>query len=99
MGWFTFKQEWLARRSGRRYLENHLGRSAREIIGPTGWMWSRGWDAMAEGSAAYLESFDRRIPPSEFVSERDRTRWNMPIPVVERCIEDWRPNGGGEPPR
>lgn len=52
-------------------------------------MFSRGWDAMAKGSAAYVKSFDRRLPPSLFVSERDRTRANIPIPLVERCLEDF----------
>ncbi len=92
MSWRTFRQEWFARRSGRRFVANDLGRSAREIVGPTGWMWSKGWDAMAKGSEAYVDSFDRRIPPSEFVSHRDRTRWNMPVPLVERCVEDWSTN-------
>lgn len=46
---------------------------------------------MARGSDAYVKSFDRRLPPSEFVSERDRGRANLPIPVAERCLEDRGP--------
>lgn len=89
MGWFAeLRYEWWARRRGRRHAVSSLPRAAREVIGPTGWNWSRSWDAMADGSDAYVESFDRRLPPSEFVSERDRTRANIPIPVVERCLED-----------
>lgn len=89
MGWRSFTTEWKARRVGRRHLVSDISRSARDVIGPTGWMWSNGWDAMTKGSDAYVKSFDRRIPPSIFVSERDRTRNNIPIPLVERCIEDW----------
>jgi hypothetical protein len=80
--------EWSARRAGRRGVERDLARSAREVVGPTGWMWSSGWEAMEKGSSAYVKSFDRRLPPSLFVSERDRTRSNIPIPLVERCLED-----------
>ena len=65
-----------------------LSRSAREVAGPTGWMWSGGWDAMVRGSSAYVKSFDRRLPPSLFLSERDRHRHNIPNPLVERRLED-----------
>jgi hypothetical protein len=88
MGLRDLAREWRARRAGRRYVTSDLPRSARDVVGPTGWMWSKGWDAMARGSAAYVASFDRRLPPSTFVSARDLTRSNMPIPLVERCIED-----------
>jgi hypothetical protein len=86
MGWKSFKAEWLARRAGRKNLESDLPKSAREVVGPTGWMWSRGWDVMAEHQKAYVRSFDRRLPPSTFVSERERSRHNIPIPLVERLI-------------
>ena len=89
MGWRSFTSEWKARRAGRRHLERDLSKSAREVVGPTGAMWSNGWEAMAKGSDAYVKSFDPKIPPSIFVSERDRTRGNIPVPLVERCIEDW----------
>ncbi len=81
--------EWKARRAGAKYLENDIGRSARHIIGPTGAMYSNGWRYLERDGSKYLESFDRRIPPSLHISQRDRTRFNMPIPLVERCIEDW----------
>lgn len=90
MGWKSLRDEWLARRAGRRGLKDDLGRSAREVVGPTGWMWSQGWDAMAEHREAYLKSFDPRVPPSEFVSQRDRTRHNIPVPLVERMIRESR---------
>lgn len=92
MGWQALATEWWARRAGRRHVESDLARSARDIVGPLGMMLSKGWDAMATGSSAYVESLDRRLPPSLFVSERDRRRRNLPIPLVERCIEDWSPD-------
>lgn len=88
MGWRALKAEWLARRAGRRGLESDLPRSARDVVGPTGWMWSRGWDAMAENTSAYVKSFDRKVPPSIFISERERTRHNIPIPLSERMIAE-----------
>lgn len=81
--------EWRARRRGSRFVSRDIGRSARHIIGPTGNGFSNAWDVLAETGDSCLKSFDRRIPPSIHVSERDRTRWNMPIPISERCIEDW----------
>ena len=51
-------------------------------------MWSGGWKAMDEGKEAYVKSFDRKLPPSLFVSERDRTRHNIPVPLVERMVEE-----------
>lgn len=35
-----------------------------------------------------MRSFDQRIPPSIFVSDRDHRRHNQPMPLAERCIED-----------
>jgi len=85
--WRNLRAEWRARRAGHKYSEDDISTSARHIIGPTGWMWSNAWDKMAEGSDAYNQSFDRRLPPSIFVSERDRKRMNRPIPLPERRIE------------
>lgn len=87
MGWKAIREEWHARRVGRRAIESDLPRSAREVIGPTGWMWSSGWDVMAENARAYVNSFEPKVPPSLFVSERDRRRYNIPIPVSERMLE------------
>jgi len=89
MGLRSFLSEWKARRAGRKSMERtDLSRAAREVVGPTGWMWSRGWDAMNKGKEAYVKSFDKRLPPSLFVSERDRTRQNIPVPLVERMIAE-----------
>lgn len=96
MGWRALTAEWKARRAGRRHVADDIYRPARDVIGPTGWMWSNGWDAMQEGSEAYLRSFDPRVPHSMFISERDRTRSNIPIPLIERCIEDWSVTQPGE---
>lgn len=90
MGIRAILEEWKARRDGRRKMQSSIGRSAREIVGPTGLMTSGGWDKMQKGSQAYQSSFDRRLPPSLFVSERDRQRHGDAIPVAERCIEDFR---------
>ena len=65
---------------------NHLGASARDIIGPLGNGFSDAWDAVARGSKAYADSFDRRLPPSTFVSDRDRRRYGQAMPLVERRI-------------
>ncbi len=85
----SFLDEWKARRRGRRYLSRDIGTAAREIVGPTGDMLSSGWEQLEANSKAYLRSFDPRVPPSLHVSSRDLTRANMPVPLVERCIEDW----------
>lgn len=66
-----------------------LGRAARDIIGPTGNMFSGGWELFAETNVAYMRSFDPRIPPSIHISQADATRHRDAIPLVERCIEDW----------
>jgi len=89
MGLGSFISEWKARRAGRQSMERtDLSRAAREVVGPTGWMWSKGWEMMNEGKEAYVKSFDKRLPPSLFVSQRDRTRQNIPIPLVERMIAE-----------
>jgi hypothetical protein len=89
MGWRSFTSEWKARREGRKHYANNIAKSARDVIGPTGWMWSNGWDAMEKGSKAYLKSFDPKVPRSIFLAEREGTRDSIPIPLIERCIEDW----------
>jgi hypothetical protein len=63
-----------------------LQRSARDIMGPLGTGFSNAWDVMANGSEAYVKSFDRRVPPSIFVTARDRSRLGQPVPLVERRI-------------
>ena len=77
-----------ARRAGRRGVDSTIHKAARDVTGPTGWMFSGAWDKLDEYGDAYVQSFDRRLPPSIFVSERDRVRHGQPMPLVERCIED-----------
>ena len=85
----NFFREWAARRSGRKKMgPNDLGKAARHMAGPTGELWSNGWDRMAKHKDAYLKSFENHLPPSLFVSERDRTRMNQAIPLPERAIAD-----------
>lgn len=72
-----------------------IGRATRDITGPMGTAFSNAWEKLDEHGDAYMKSFDTRIPPSLFISDRDRRRANQPMPVVERCIEDWQPRGRG----
>lgn len=64
--------------------------SARAIVGPTGNSFSRGWEMLEKDDGAYLRSLrpEHHLPPSLFVSERDRIRHGLPVPMVERCLED-----------
>ncbi len=89
------RETWIelkARRAGRLAMGNDKSTfdAARGIIGATGNGFSNAWELLDEGGDAYLKSFgtDQHIPPSLFVSERDRVRYGMPAPVAERCIED-----------
>lgn len=88
--------EWRARRAGSKYLSKDIQKSARHVIGPTGNGFSNAWEAMAESSEAYVESFERKIPPSLFISRRDNTRFNQPIPLVERRIEAHNQDGSDD---
>jgi hypothetical protein len=85
----AFVREFWARREGRAGLERSvLSTAARDLAGWTGWGTSAYWDRIDEGKDAYVKSLDPKIPPSIFVSQRDRTRQNIPIPLVERMIDD-----------
>lgn len=78
-----------ARRQGRAGMEpSVLSTAARDLAGWTGWGTSASWDQIDQGKDAYVKSLDPKIPPSIFVSERDRSRHNIPIPLVERLIGD-----------
>lgn len=65
-----------------------LSRAVIDTIGRNGYALSGSYDVIADGQKAYGQSFDPRLPPSLFVSERDRTRSGMAMPISERCIED-----------
>lgn len=64
--------------------------AARGIVGATGNSFSNAWDLLEKDGGAYLRSMnpDRAIPPSLFISERDRVRLGETVPLAERCIED-----------
>jgi hypothetical protein len=83
-----------ARRAGRAGIVRPKVNSARQIAGIIGALMSNGYDRIAEGSKAYEKSFDPHIPPSVHVSYNDMLRHNVPVPLAERCIEDWQ-----SPPR
>ena len=70
-------------------MSRDFQKAARHIIGPTGYQWSNAWKRLEDDDGSYLSSFDPRIPPSIHISSRDKTRANMAVPLVERCIEDW----------
>ncbi|MDE0709031.1 MAG: hypothetical protein F4X18_12370 [Acidimicrobiia bacterium] len=81
--------EWSARREGARHLPRDIFTAARHIVGPTGYAWSGTWQRLDEDGANYLRSFDPKIPASVFLSPSDLTRSVHPVPLAERCIEDW----------
>lgn len=84
-----FFSEWSANRAGWRPIDNStIRRATRDIVGPTGYMVTKSVDALGESGDAYMKSFDDHLPPSLFVSERDRTRLNQAMPLVERAIPD-----------
>ena len=81
-----------ARSAGRRAMghDPSLFRSARGIVGAPGNSFSGAWEYLERDGGAYLKSMetDPVLPPSLFVSDRDRTRLGQPMPIAERCIED-----------
>lgn len=87
--WRAVIAEWAARREGARHLPRDIFTAARHIVGPTGYAWSGTWQRLDEDGANYLRSFDPKIPASVFLSPSDLTRAVHPVPVAERCIEDW----------
>ncbi|MDW3177752.1 MAG: hypothetical protein R8J94_10215 [Acidimicrobiia bacterium] len=91
------REFWLearARSAGRRAMGNDKSTftAARGIVGATGNSFSNAWALLESDDGAYMRSLDRdrAIPPSLFVSERDRVRLNQAVPLPERCIEDHR---------
>lgn len=85
----TMGRTWASRRAGRRHVPQDIRRQARDVAGVTGALYSKGWDQVAKADAGYLRSFDApRVPPSLHISERDRRRAGLPVPLSERCIED-----------
>ena len=89
------REFWLelrARSAGRKAMgsDKSTFHTARGIVGATGGSFSGAWDLLEKDDGAYLRSLDasRAIPPSLFVSERDRVRLGQAMPLAERCIED-----------
>ncbi len=89
------REFWLevrARSAGRKAMGNDKStfNAARGIVGATGNSFSNAWDLLEKDGGAYMRSMDRdrALPPSLFVSERDRVRLNQAVPLRERCIED-----------
>ena len=89
------REFWLearARSAGRKAMGNDQSTfaAARGIVGATGASFSNAWDLLERDGDAYVRSMnrDRAIPPSLFVSDRDRVRLGETVPLSERCIED-----------
>ena len=89
----AFRETWIeikARRAGRAGVPRPKINSPRQIAGITGALFSNGFDRIMEGQKAYEKSFEPHIPPSVHISYNDMRRQNVPVPLAERCIEDWR---------
>lgn len=83
-------RKWVSNgRGNKQHQAPTRSRVIRDIVGPTGWVVSSAWQELDDHGEAYQNSFDRRLPPSLFVSDRDRLRASQPMPLAERCIEDW----------
>ena len=95
----SFFTEWQARRRGRHALSRDFQKATRHIIGPTGFQRSTAWSQLEQEDGSYLKSFDPRIPPSIHISSPDLTSANMPVPLVERCIEDRNDQHARKAPR
>ena len=94
--WREFVEEWKARKAGAKHAPNDFPTAARDLSGRLGFGTTRLWDHVEEGQTAYKQSFDRRLPPSLHVSERDRLRAGDPIPRQERRLEDWSDDAAAE---
>jgi hypothetical protein len=70
-------------------VRSGVGLAARDIVGPTGNMFSKGWELFEEGNAAYIKSFAPRVPHSLHISQIEQGRYGLAIPMSERCVEDW----------
>ncbi len=76
-----------------------MARAARDITGPLGSAYSGGYQRLGDHWGAYVKSFDRHLPPSIHISERDRLRHGQVIPVSERAISDWKSDNRTTDPR
>ncbi len=64
--------------------------AARHVTGAIGAGTSPAYEALAEGGESLNRSLRKNpLPPSTHVSHRDATRHNIPVPLSERCIEDY----------
>lgn len=90
------KEQWYemcARSRGRRAMgdDGSTFQTARGIVGMTGASLSGAYELLEKDDGAYMRSMAKEppLPPSLFVSERDRVRRNgKVVPIAERCIED-----------
>lgn len=71
--------------------ESDIFTAARHVTGAIGAGTSPAYEALAEGGEQLNRSLrENPLPPSTHISHRDATRHNLPVPLSERCIEDYR---------
>ena len=90
-----FKEQWAesqSRAAGRKALgvDRDQFQTTRGITGMTGASLSGAYELLEKDDGAYIRSMQKEpvLPPSLFVSERDRVRYSEAVPLAERCIED-----------
>ena len=70
--------------------ESDVFTAARHVTGAIGAGTSPAYDALASGGESLNRSLQKNpLPPSTHISHRDSTRHNIPVPLSERCIEDY----------
>lgn len=70
--------------------ESDIFTAARHVTGAIGAGTSPAYEALAEGGESLNRSLrENPLPPSTHISHRDSTRHNIPVPLSERCIEDY----------
>ena len=89
------REQWAEQKSrsaGRRALGPQRDQfdTTRGITGMTGASLSGAYSLLEKDDGAYIRSLRKEpvLPPSLFVSERDRVRHGKAMPLSERCLED-----------
>ena len=71
--------------------ESDIFTATRHVTGAIGAGTSPAYDALAKGGESLNRSLrENPLPPSTHISHRDATRHNIPVPLSERCLEDYR---------
>lgn len=81
----------LMRPAARPAPDSDIFTAARHVTGAIGAGTSPAYEALAKGASSLNRSLRANpLPPSTHISHRDSTRHNIPVPLSERCIEDYR---------